>query len=249
MRTSRPANRRTTIPSPNPDPSDVGDVGGYPEPDAAASAFRPMWISSPATTRPRLPATQGLPTSTITPIATSTLRSDPQADEHRGRRTTSRTFHDAGRSRPLLRRLRRRRAAIGAAASGRGGHRSDGGRRGVSIGVIAALVAVVVVVAGVILWRFFGDALSNRSHTAAACTGSKETVAVIADPSIADHVQQFARALQRVGRHRSAITASRSASNPRAPTPSSTGSSGSGPQTWASGPRCGSRPARCRRRG
>jgi hypothetical protein len=74
----------------------------------------------------------------------------------------------------------------------RGGHRNDGGRRGVSIGVIAALVAVVVVVAGVILWRFFGDALSNRSHTAAACTGSKETVAVIADPSIADHVLQFA---------------------------------------------------------
>jgi len=74
----------------------------------------------------------------------------------------------------------------------RGGHRSDGGRRGVSIGVIAALVAVVVVVAGVILWRFFGDALSNRSHTAAACSGSKETVAVVADPSIADHLQQFA---------------------------------------------------------
>ncbi len=74
----------------------------------------------------------------------------------------------------------------------RGGHRSDGGRRGVSIGVIAALVTVVVVVAGVILWRFFGDALSNRSHNAAACSGSKETVAVIADPSISDHVQQFA---------------------------------------------------------
>jgi hypothetical protein len=74
----------------------------------------------------------------------------------------------------------------------RGGHRSDGGRRGVSIGVIAALVAVVVVVAGVIVWRFFGDALSNRSHKAAACTGSKEAVAVIADPSIAEHVQQFA---------------------------------------------------------
>ncbi len=74
----------------------------------------------------------------------------------------------------------------------RGGHRSDGGRRGVSIGVIAALVTVVVLVAGVILWRFFGDALSNRSHSAAACSGSKETVAVIADPSIADRVQQFA---------------------------------------------------------
>ncbi len=58
--------------------------------------------------------------------------------------------------------------------------------------MIAALVAVVVVVGVIILWRFFGDALSNRSHTAAACTGNKEPVAVIADPSIAEHVQQFA---------------------------------------------------------
>jgi Bacterial extracellular solute-binding protein len=76
----------------------------------------------------------------------------------------------------------------------RGGHRrSEGGRRGVSIGVIVALVAVVVVVGTVILWTFFGDALSHRSHTAAAqCVGGKETVAVIADPSIADSVQQFA---------------------------------------------------------
>jgi extracellular solute-binding protein len=82
----------------------------------------------------------------------------------------------------------------------RGGHRSDGGRRGVSIGVIAALIAVVVVVGVIILWRFFGDALSNRSHTAAACTGSKETVAVIADPSIAEHVQQFAERYNRSAR-------------------------------------------------
>src|SRR6202021_3675980 len=37
-------------------------------------------------------------------------------------------------------------------ADWRGGHRNDGGRRGVSIGVIAALVTVVVVVAGVIVW-------------------------------------------------------------------------------------------------
>ncbi|OSC39711.1 substrate-binding domain-containing protein [Mycobacterium decipiens] len=74
-----------------------------------------------------------------------------------------------------------------------GGHRSEGGRRGVSIGVVVALVAVVVVVAGVILWRFFGDALSNRSHSAAArCVGGKDTIAVIADPSIADHVKEFA---------------------------------------------------------
>jgi len=75
----------------------------------------------------------------------------------------------------------------------RGGHRSDGGRRGVSIGVIVALIAVVVVVGTAILWSFFGDALSNRSHTAAGrCVGGKETVAVIVDPSIADPVQQFA---------------------------------------------------------
>ncbi|OBK45579.1 substrate-binding domain-containing protein, partial [Mycobacterium sp. 1081908.1] len=74
-----------------------------------------------------------------------------------------------------------------------GGHRSDGGRRGVSIGVIVALVAVVVVVGGVILWTFFGDALSHRSHTAAArCVGGKETVAVIADPSIAEPVRELA---------------------------------------------------------
>lgn len=75
----------------------------------------------------------------------------------------------------------------------RGGHRSEGGHRGVSIGVIVALVAVVVVVGSVILWSFFGDALSNRSHQAAGrCVGGKETVAVVADPSIADSVQQFA---------------------------------------------------------
>ena len=75
----------------------------------------------------------------------------------------------------------------------RGGHRSDGGRRGVSIGVIVALVAVVVVVGTVILWSFFGDALSHRSHQAAGrCVGGKDTVAVVADPSIADSVQQFA---------------------------------------------------------
>jgi Bacterial extracellular solute-binding protein len=75
----------------------------------------------------------------------------------------------------------------------RGGHRSDGGRRGVSIGVIVALVAVVVVVGAVILWSFFGDVLSNRSHRAAArCVGGKETVAVVVDPSLADQVQQFA---------------------------------------------------------
>lgn len=75
----------------------------------------------------------------------------------------------------------------------KGGHRSADGRRGVSIGVIVALVSVVVVVAGVILWRFFGDALSNRSHSVAAtCAGGNDTVGVIVDPSIAGPVQEFA---------------------------------------------------------
>lgn len=78
-------------------------------------------------------------------------------------------------------------------ADWRGGHRSDGGRRGVSIGVIVALIAVVVVVGSVILWSFFGDALSKRSHQAAGgCVGGQETVAVVADPSIADSVAQLA---------------------------------------------------------
>jgi Bacterial extracellular solute-binding protein len=102
-------------------------------------------------------------------------------------------------------------------ADWRGGHRSDGGRRGVSIGVIAALVAVVVVVAGVILWRFFGDALSNRSHSAARCTGDKQMVAVIADPSIADHVQQFAERYNgsgaQVGDHCVAVSVKSAGSN------------------------------------
>ena len=75
-----------------------------------------------------------------------------------------------------------------------GSHRAVAtGRRGVSLGVIAALVAVVVVVGAFILWRFFGDALSNRSDVAAArCVDGELAVAVAADPSIADQVQTLA---------------------------------------------------------
>jgi hypothetical protein len=74
-----------------------------------------------------------------------------------------------------------------------GGHRTEGGRRGVSTGVIAALVTVVAVVAAVIVWRFFGDALSDRSDASAArCIKGQEKVAVIADPAIAPQVQKFA---------------------------------------------------------
>ena len=71
--------------------------------------------------------------------------------------------------------------------------RAEGGRRGVSVGVIAALVGVVLLVGGVILWRFFGNALSNRSAEAAKqCLEGTATVAVVADPSIAEHVKTFA---------------------------------------------------------
>jgi hypothetical protein len=72
-----------------------------------------------------------------------------------------------------------------------GGHRNEEGRRGVSIGVVAALISVVVVVGVVILWRFFGDALSDRSHSA-RCVGDKQPVAVITDPSISEQVQHLA---------------------------------------------------------
>ena len=74
-----------------------------------------------------------------------------------------------------------------------GGHRSETGRRGVSISVIAALITVVVVVGAVILWRFFGDALSHRSTDAAQqCLGGTLNVGVVADPSIAADVSKFA---------------------------------------------------------
>jgi hypothetical protein len=75
-----------------------------------------------------------------------------------------------------------------------GSHRAVAtGRRGVSLGVIAALVAVVVIVGAFILWRFFGDALSHRTDALAArCVNGELAVAVVADPSIADHIQTLA---------------------------------------------------------
>jgi hypothetical protein len=77
-----------------------------------------------------------------------------------------------------------------------GSHRAvTAGRRGVSLGVIAALVAVVVIVGAFILWRFFGDALSHRSDALAArCVDGELAVAVVADPSIADEVHTLADA-------------------------------------------------------
>ncbi|MCG5433191.1 substrate-binding and VWA domain-containing protein [Mycobacterium sp. MYCO198283] len=76
-----------------------------------------------------------------------------------------------------------------------GSHRTvAAGRRGVSRGVIVALVTVVVVVAGFIVWRFLGDALSDRSGTAAErCVAGDVAVRVVADPSIAEEIGRFAQ--------------------------------------------------------
>ncbi|HKV17386.1 MAG TPA: hypothetical protein VJR50_00025 [Mycobacterium sp.] len=76
-----------------------------------------------------------------------------------------------------------------------GSHRAvQAGRRGVSWGVVGALVAVVVVVAAFILWRFFGDALSDRSSVASArCVDGQKAVAVIADPAISDEIATLAK--------------------------------------------------------
>ena len=75
-----------------------------------------------------------------------------------------------------------------------GSHRAvESGRRGVSVGVIVALVSVVVVVGAMIAWKFFGDVLDDRSNAAAArCVDGELGVAVIADPTIATHIEGLA---------------------------------------------------------
>ena len=85
-------------------------------------------------------------------------------------------------------------------------HRNDAGPRGVSVGVIVALVTVIVVVGAVITWRLFGNSLSHRSASAAGtCAEGELPVAVVADPSIADHIQgladRFNRTAKPVGDH------------------------------------------------
>ncbi len=75
-----------------------------------------------------------------------------------------------------------------------GSHRAiSAGRRRVSPAVIGALVTVVVLVGVIILWRFFGDALSSRSEAAAArCVDGEVGIAVLVDPSIVDEITPLA---------------------------------------------------------
>ncbi len=123
-----------------------------------------------------------------------------------GRRTASRLGATSTTDQPARRSAAAPARQAGAQHSGdwdggewTGSHRAvTPKRRGVSIGVIVALVSVVVVVGVVILWRFFGDALSDRSDVAAArCVDGEVTVAVVADPAITESVATLARALQR----------------------------------------------------
>jgi hypothetical protein len=103
-------------------------------------------------------------------------------------------YHRTGGAAPPPRSSGQRHSGEWEGGEWTGSHRAvAAGRRGVSLGVIAALVAVVVVVGAVILWRFFGDALSSRSDAGAArCVDGELAVAVVADPSIADQVQTLA---------------------------------------------------------
>ena len=159
-------------------------------------------------TRPTTPAATGTPLATSGPTRTRTRAPTPTTpdpdDEDSFAAGAADEYPDfparppAATSSPPRSLLRTGHRGLG---DWRGGHRSEGGRRGVSIGVIVALVAVVVVVGGVILWRFFGDALSNRSHTAAAALcggqghGRRRRRPVDRGPGAA-----VRRKLQRVGR-------------------------------------------------
>ena len=99
----------------------------------------------------------------------------------------------AGGTPPPPPRSRRSRSADGD-SEWTGSHRAvESRRRGVSVGVIVALVSVVVLVAAVIVWKFVGDALSDRSDAAAArCVAGEIGVPVIADPTISTHIESLA---------------------------------------------------------
>lgn len=67
-----------------------------------------------------------------------------------------------------------------------------------SVGVIATLITAVTLVGAVVLWQFFGDALSQRSSDAAsACLEGTANVGVVADPSIAEDIKSFAEGFNR----------------------------------------------------
>ena len=100
-----------------------------------------------------------------------------------------------------------------------GSHRAiKAGRRGVSVGVVVALVTVVVVVGAVILWRFFGDALSHRTQAGAArCVSGDVGRRGGRRPDDRGPDRPPRGPLQPNRRNRSATSASRWASSPPSP--------------------------------
>src|ERR1700733_7466257 len=136
---------------PEPQPEDVGDVGGYPEPDDFASPetsgsggirVPPYADRRPGDYPAEFPGDSGFAGFGDYPEHDEHQQADPHPDEG----AAADDFPDFPR--------RSQETPAGPPGGGHrggsewtGGHRSDGGRRGVSIGVIAALVAVVVVVA------------------------------------------------------------------------------------------------------
>ncbi len=154
-------------------PAEPDDGPGHREPGYPRSTMPRATTTSPVTTSP----------DTAKPITTSRTIPTPTIPSPT-RTTRSRSRGAVARAAPPPRSSGAQHSGEWEGGEWTGSHRAVAtGRRGVSIGVIAALVAVVVVVGAFILWRFFGDALSNRTDAAAArCVDGELAVAVVADP-------------------------------------------------------------------
>lgn len=77
-------------------------------------------------------------------------------------------------------------------------HRTDDGnsirRRGVSRGLVAALLAVVLIAGVVVAWAQLGDRIDRQSDQAAGtCVKGRSSVPIIADPDIAGALQSIAQ--------------------------------------------------------
>ena len=105
--------------------------------------------------------------------------------------------------------------------------------------------------ARVILWRFFGDALSNRSRAPRPLGAwtARSTVAVVADPRSPIRSGTSPSSYNQTAEPVGDRCVQGRASSPPTPTRWSTASSASGPPNSVSAPRCGSRRARCPRPG